>query len=270
MGTLLYLRASGPHAEAVESALDEAGAAVDKVERLMSFHAEDSELTRLNRAAFRAPQRVDPWTFAVLGRARRIAALSDGLFDITVAPLLVRAGLLPPRTGTPPSEGNWRDVTLLPDGHVFFERPVLLDLGGIAKGFAVDQAIHALRRHGATEATVNAGGDLRRFGATALPVHLRRPDGLVTVAALRCGAVATSGGQFDDPEGAAQSLGHIFDPRRRRAWNGIGSVTVAASSCVVADALTKVAALAGPGCARLLDRFGARALWDRHTGPAQG
>ena len=69
---------------------------------------------------------------------------------------------------------------------------MLLDLGGIAKGFAVDQAIHALRRGGCTEAIVNAGGDLRRFGRAPHPIYLRRSTGPVQVAELRCGAVATS------------------------------------------------------------------------------
>jgi len=263
MGTLLHVSAAGPDAAATETALDDAVASVDRVERLMSFHAQDSELTRLNRAAASAPQRVDPWTFAVLRRARRMAALSDGLFDITVAPLLVRQGLLPQSMDAPPDGGNWRDLTLLPDGRVFFERPLMLDLGGVAKGFAVDQAIHALRRGGCTEASVNAGGDLRRFGTRPHVIHLRRRTGLVPVAELRCGAVATSGGQDQDHERVAQPLGCIFDPRQRRAWAGTGSVMVAAPSCVIADALTKVAALAGPACKPLLARFGARALW--HT-----
>ena len=65
---------------------------------------------------------------------------------------------------------------------------MLLDLGGIAKGFAVDQAIHALRRGGCSEAIVNAGGDLRRFGRTPHPIYLRRGTGPVQVAVLRCGA----------------------------------------------------------------------------------
>jgi FAD:protein FMN transferase len=262
MGTLLHVSASGPDSAAVEVAVDAAVAAVERVDRLMSFHAEDSELTRLNREAALTPQRVDPWTYAVLQRATRIASLSDGLFDVTVAPLLVAVGLLPRGADMPPDGGHWRDLRLLSDGRVSFERPMLVDLGGIAKGFAVDQAIHVLRRAGCTEAVVNAGGDLRRFGPKPHPIHLRRNSGLVPVAELRCGAVATSRPHAADGERLAQPIGCIFDPRQRRAWNGNGSVMVAAPSCVVADALTKVAALAGPACEPLLSRFGARALWD--------
>ena len=139
---------------------------------------------------------------------------------------------------------------------------MLLDLGGIAKGFAVDQAIHALRRGGCSEAIVNAGGDLRRFGRTPHPIYLRRGAGPVQVAVLRCGAVATSSPYKSIPDQLSQPIGCIINPQQRRAWDGEGSVMVAARSCMIADALTKVAALAGSSCQPLLDRFGAQAMWD--------
>jgi FAD:protein FMN transferase len=148
------------------------------------------------------------------------------------------------------------------DCAVFLARPMLLDLGGIAKGYAVDRAIHELRSGGCAEGAVNAGGDLRRFGSIAQPIQLRRRDGLVRVAELRCGAIATSAPYAVNAERLAQPLGSIFDPRTHRAWNGTGAVMVAAPSCVVADALTKVAALAGPNSGPLLARFGARGYWD--------
>ena len=266
MGTLLQIGARGPDRDAVERAMETALSAVECVDRLMSFHAGDSELTRLNREASSRPLAVHPWTYAVLRRALRIAAFSDGLFDITVAPLLVEAGLLPRPEGSLPDRGDWHDLTLLPGGRVFFRRPMLIDLGGIAKGFAVDRAIYALRRGGCTDAVVNAGGDLRRFGAERQLIHLRRRAGLVPIAELRCGAMATSSPHAAYPERLSQPIGCIIDPRQRRPWSGSASVTVAARSCVVADALTKVAALAGPSCQPLLARFGAQAYWDTEGG----
>jgi FAD:protein FMN transferase len=266
MGTLVHVRAFGPDATAVHQAVDAALASVERIERLMSFHDPKSELSRLNREAGRRPQAVHPWTWAVLRRASRVAEASGGLFDITVAPLLVREGLLPGSADASLQCGNWRHIVLMPDCRVFLARPMLLDLGGIAKGFAVDRAIHELKMRGCTQGVVNAGGDLRRFGPVPQQIHLRRRDGLVPVAELRCGALATSAPRAAHAERLAQPLGSIFDPRARRAWNGRGAVMVAAPSCVIADALTKVAALAGPACGPLLARFGARALWD--TDPA--
>ena len=265
MGTLVHVSASGPDAAAVTRAVDAALAAVEEVERLMSFHDPHSELSRLNREAARTAQAVHPWTWAVLRRASQVADASGGLFDITVAPLLVRDGFLPGAADAALSGGSWRHVVLMPHFRVSFARPLLLDLGGIAKGFAVDVAIHELRRGGCVQAGVNAGGDLRRFGPAAEPVHLRRRDGLVQVAELRCGAIATSARHAVHAERLAQPLGSIFDPRSQRAWEGSGAVMVAAPTCVMADALTKVAALAGPVCEPLLARFGARALWDGET-----
>jgi thiamine biosynthesis lipoprotein len=262
MGTLVHIAVRAHMQAEVDRATDAAFAAIEQVERLMSFHSPDSELSRLNRSASTAPQKVHAWTYAVLRRAVRIAALSDGLFDVAVAPVLVEAGLLPHPPASPPWLGTWRDLMLLPDSAVLFRRPLLIDLGGIAKGFAVDQAVHALRRWGCIDATVNAGGDLRRFGPEPQVIHLRRAAGLVPFAELRCGAIATSEPNRPRPGRIAQPLGCIVDPRQRRPWRDAVSVTVAARSCVLADALTKVAALAGPACEPLLARFGARARWD--------
>ena len=262
MGTFVHISASGLNSETVGCAIEKAFNAIEQVERLMSFHDQNSELSRLNREAHRQAQIVHPWTYAVLKRALHVAELSDGLFDITVAPVLVEAGLLPRMEGSTSACGNWRSLELLADNRVYFAKPMLLDLGGIAKGFAVDRAIHALRRGGCTAAIVNAGGDLRRFGKERHPVYLRKSTGPVQVAELRCGAVATSSPHAILPDRLAQPIGCIIDPKQRLAWSGKGSVMVAARSCMIADSLTKVAALAGPSCQPLLDRFGAQAIWD--------
>ena len=262
LGTFVHISAIGPDSETVERAIENAFDAIEQVERLMSFHDQNSELSRLNRDAHRQTQTVDPWTYAVLRRAIQLAKLSDGAFDITVAPVLVAAGLLPRTETTAAAYGNWRSVELLSDNRVYFRQPILLDLGGIAKGFAVDQAIHALRRGDCTDAIVNAGGDLRRYGKERHPVYLRRATGPVQVAELRCGAIATSSPPTTIPDRLAQPIGCIIDPKQQRAWRGTASVMVAARSCMIADALTKVAALAGPSCQPLLDRFGAQAMWD--------
>jgi thiamine biosynthesis lipoprotein len=266
MGTLVQFAASGANEAQVTRALDAAERAVGQVDALMSFHSEDSELTRLNRQAYRAPQVVSAWTYAVLRRARRLSEWSDGLFDICVAPILVAQGLLPSLTTTPSKRGTWHDIRLLPNRQVFFTQPLLLDLGGIAKGFAVDVAVHALRQGGCTQGAVNAGGDLRRFGSHAETIHLRCGDSVVPIAELRCGAMATSSPNNAGVATRDGPIGHILDPRSGEPWKGTGSVMVAARACVVADALTKVAALAGPVCQTLLARFGAQAYWDATAG----
>jgi FAD:protein FMN transferase len=264
MGTLVHVSAAGPDSFAAREAVNAALDTVTRIEKLMSFHDAHSDVSRLNREGWHRPQTVHPWTWIVVSRSLRFAQASDGLFDITVAPLLVRAGLLPGSTTVAP--GHWRNIKMLSDCRISFTRPMLVDLGGIAKGFAVDQAIYQLRKRGCTDAIVNAGGDLRCYGSVPRLIQLRRQDALVTVAELRRGAVATSAPRTTHAERLAQPLGSIFNPNTRRAWDAGGAVTVAAQTCVVADALTKVAALAGPACAPLLARFGAQARWD--TEPA--
>lgn len=261
MGTFVHLCAGGADRSVLERALDAAQSALERVDALMSFHRADGELTRINRLAAQAPQPVDAWTHAVLRGALRFARASDGLFNVCIAPAMIELGLLPAVGSASIATGDWRDIRMLSDRRVFFSSPLLIDLGGIAKGFAVDVAIHALRRHGCAMGAVNAGGDLRRFGSTAETMFLRRDDHLMPVAELRCGAIATSSGHRDADAGVPAPIGHLIDPRTGRPWRG-GSVMVAAGSCMIADALTKVAALAGPACRPLLARFGAQAFWD--------
>jgi thiamine biosynthesis lipoprotein len=262
MGTLVHVSARGRSRAQVQCAMDAAFAAIELVDRLMSFHAADSELTRLNRHAARRAHKVHPWTYAVLRRALRLAAHSNGLFDVAVGADLVREGLLPcPDLPGPSPTATWRDIRLLPHHRVAYARPMLMDLGGIAKGFAVDRAIHALLRAGCIRGTVNAGGDLRRYGPQPELIHVRWRDAALPLAYLRCGAIATSGPSTVLPGRLAQPIGHIVDPRSRGLWPSDGAVSVAAPTCTLADALTKIAALAGPACQPLLARFGAQALW---------
>jgi thiamine biosynthesis lipoprotein len=145
------------------------------------------------------------------------------------------------------------DITLLPGDRVRLKRRAEIDLGGIAKGFAVDRAVAALRRSGARTGSVNAGGDLRIFGAVPQTVRVRIPASpwmTLPLATRNEGAFATSAGYF--------GAGPIDIPSGRRACED-RSITVAAPSCMIADGLTKIVASAGPA-PHLLGRFRARAF----------
>ncbi len=161
-------------------AFDAAFAAIARVERRMSYHDAASDLSRINREAHRRPVAVDAWTFDVLVAARDLFRRSDGAFDCTVAPLLVARGVLPPTGVDVDPDATFDDVLLDDDARTVRHRvPLAIDLGGIAKGFAVDRAIDALAAHGVTSAVVDAGGDLRVLGTRPVPIH---------VAWRRCGA----------------------------------------------------------------------------------
>jgi thiamine biosynthesis lipoprotein len=257
LGTTVAVRVGGLPGPAAHAAIDEAFREVARVHALMSFQEPDSDLSRLNRAAARGPVRVDPLTLETLEKALRLASFSDGVFDPTVGAALVAAGVLPEVAGAPAADraASWADVRLHPaECAVSFARPLRLDLCGIAKGFAVDRAVEALRRAGAASGVVNAGGDLRVFGGTE-QVVLRTeqsPLGSAPVIELADGAAASSGA-LDGPTMALHLAG-----RSRRRLKG-RFACVAAPECVWADGLTKVVLAAGPRATPVLAAFGARA-----------
>jgi thiamine biosynthesis lipoprotein len=145
---------------------------------------------------------------------------------------------------------------------VRFLRPLALDLGGIAKGFAVDSAIDILRQEDVTAAVVNAGGDLRVFGAKPSTIHLRHPSCPQTFAHtihLRQSALATSSPCFTQRHWHGHQVSHLVDPIRRKAITGPVSVSVRACQCWLADALTKVVLSAPDRAQALLAKYQAEA-----------
>lgn len=263
LGTVVGIRASGPRRQ-VDAATSEAFAAVADIERRMSFHHPASELSRLNRVAHHDAQRVHPDTFRVLRAALAFARASDGVFDPTVGARLVALGQLPaPAPGEPPVDASWRDIELRPDGTVYYRRRAWVDLGGIAKGHAVDAAVRVLRAAGVGRGIVNAGGDLRAFGDVAEVIRVRDPAApiaSVPLLELRDGAVATSAGYFSARQVDGATSTALLDPRDGRALGLQHSVSVCAARAIWADALTKVVLADEARAVPLLRRLHAQAV----------
>ncbi|MGM9489086.1 FAD:protein FMN transferase [Ideonella sp. YS5] len=219
--------------------IDAGFAELEQAQARWSFQSTDSELTRLNAAGGQV-LRVHRRTVRLLRLARAMTAHSGGLFDCTVGGTLVEAGALPDHGGAPAlPRGEAGDIEI-GEGWARLKRAVRLTLDGIAKGFAVDLAVSALRRQGAAAGWVNAGGDLRVFGELVLPVSRREADGRLTpLGGLRCGALASSGVRLGEPERFPALL---VGRGARRLPRGVHSVI--ARSAWRADALTKVAAAA--------------------------
>lgn len=230
LGTLVEVGISAtpddPEAE-IGAAFAAAFSAVARVHEAMSPQRPDSDLARFNVAPAGAAISCDPWTLTVLVAARELFEASDGVFDVSLG------------SGGPVA---WS----IESGQLIKHRDrVQLDLGGIAKGEAVDLACAALREAGVSAGWVNAGGDLRVFGDLPLPVHVREADdaaNLHPLVELREGAVATS----------------VFDPTLYPAAR-FRRVSVAAPECRWADALTKVLAFSPESGTRLLPGYHARA-----------
>jgi FAD:protein FMN transferase len=161
------------------------------------------------------------------------------------------------------ARGGAFDIELLPRGRVRFRRPLQIDLGGIAKGFAVDRAIEELQVGGATSGCVNAGGDLRAFGPAPRPVHVRHPampGHFLALTELTDSALATSASYFTRKRWRGRWVSPLVDPRRQRACTEPASVSVQAPNCLLADALTKVVFADRRVALALLDNFQAAAF----------
>lgn len=269
LGTLVEITSEGAIGSFLPGAIEVAFASIEQVQRLMSFHDPGSDVSRINGAVAGQKVRVDPHTFRVLSFARRLSEISDGAFDVTIAPVLVKNGFLPKRLGEAlPIGGTYRDLDLLPGNHVRWRNKGWIDLGGIAKGYAVDCAIAALRSQGVVIGIVNAGGDLRCFGRTQ-SIHIRHPNAptvLMRLGRLTDAAVATSAGYFSGIGVGGCRIDPLVDPRERRCMNWEASVSVAAPDGMTADALTKVICLAPEFAPGILDRFRAQAIVIDHNG----
>lgn len=262
LGTLVSMRLSGAPQSTLEAASSAAFARIARVQALMSAHDERSELTRLNRRAHLEPVTVARETHDVLCLAARLHAATHGLFDPTTGAVLARWGFIPGARRDAPGAG-FTDVLLDDEQRVRFARPLHLDLGGIAKGYAVDLAMETLRAHGVGQAVVNAGGDLRVLGEVAEPIHVRAPsdDGrFVCVTTLANAALATSACYWSTRRVGRARVAPQIDPRSGRSCPRAWSVSVQAPTAAVADALTKVVMIGGLETGPWLRAFAATAF----------
>lgn len=243
-------------------ALAAAFAAIDRIDDSMSLWKE-SELQRLNDAGEGAPS---PDLRAVLDEALEIAAASGGGFDPTVEPLVRATGgfgsppldlSIPERTALLARIGYRRIHVDKASGKVRLESGTRLDLGGVAKGYAVDRALAALRAAGAEAGVVSLGESSVGLFGTSLDLEVRDPQPPPggpgkpwAVFRVRSGAVSTSG---SDQRGL-----HILDPRSGDYARGVLSVTVLAATGVEADALSTAAFVLGKESGlRLIEQRGA-------------
>ncbi|MBU3576984.1 FAD:protein FMN transferase [Polynucleobacter sp. UK-Kesae-W10] len=247
-------------------AIERAFGAIERVQELMGFHHPQSELSRINRSAHCQALDVHPWTAQVLSTAKEIHRHSHGLFNCGIGYRLVAAGLLPQHMPLPRHNiGGIEDIEFLSAELVQATRPVCLDLGGIAKGFAVDMAVKILISEGIPSGAVNAGGDLRVFGDTPRPIHIRNPrkaSELLHIGSLQNAALATSSLYFANRDRQAS---HFINPLAKTDQdahiNARGSYSILAKECIYADALTKVLALTEQEQHPCFAQFSAQAIW---------
>jgi len=244
MGTWAALEAFAGTPESTLAAVEAAYLEIGRIERQLHPNREGSELRSIHTAPLHTPVPVSAATWKLLHLAQSVYALSEGIFD----PCL------------PHLPGRLADLVLSKPGikthWVLCRVPLALDLGGIAKGYAIDRAIEALRLAGCVAGVVNVGGDLRIFGRS-VTVLLRYSNGSCLPFTLNDAALAVSDldAQVErrppEHQGYYRRSGKI-DPMRRYA-------AVVAASAAIADALTKCVLLAEERlAARTLRALGAR------------
>jgi thiamine biosynthesis lipoprotein len=264
MGTRFKIIVYAPDEATAGPAAREAFARIAALDGIMSDYRPTSELMQLCRKAGGEPVPVSEELFFVLSRGQEVSRLSDGAFDVTVGPVvkLWRRARRTERLPDPDDlkkalalvgyekmrlDPKARTVQLLVPG-------VQLDLGGIAKGYAADEALKVLRRHDLTRALVAAGGDIAVGGPppgsdgwTVGIAPLEDPDSKPSrYLVLHDAAVSTSGDAEQYVEIDGKRYSHIVDPKTGIGLVGRRSATVVARHGILADSLTKAVIVPGP------------------------
>jgi len=269
MGTFARVVAVAANLPAARRSIKAASAEIDKVDQTMSDYKTDSELSLVNRNAYKTPVRVSKPLFEVLQRAITVSRLTHGAFDITVGPLVDLFHSEQKNAVAPTDEQiaqakakvGYEKLKLNKQNNTvrFAVDGMRLDLGAIAKGYAVDKAVEAMKKAGALGGMVDIGGDIRCFGIPPKGKHawrigLQDPTdtndiatnaGSLVVLSLSNAAVATSGDYQRFALIGGKKYSHIINTQTGRSTNGLTSVTIIAKNATDADALATAVSVMG-------------------------
>ena len=260
MGTAVRVELWHEDATAARAAMGAVMDEMNRIDALMSPYKPDSELSRINREAAQKPVAIGKEMFGLIARSIEFSKLSDGAFDITFSSV---GYLYDYRKHLKPTDEqiakvlpgiNYRHLQLDPKAQtIHYARPgVRIDLGGIAKGHAVDNCIAILKSRGITNAIVTAGGDSRLLGdrrGRPWSVGIRDPrrgGEVVAVLPLADVAISTSGDyeRFFEEDGVRHH--HIINPKTGKSATGVRSVTIIGPDGITTEGLTKSVFVKGP------------------------
>jgi len=268
MGTFARVVVVAADRNTANKCINDAFTEIQKVNELMSSYKSDSQISLVNRDGFKRAVEVSDSVYEVLHRSIEFSKLTDGAFDITVGPL-VDLFHSSEKIETAPSEEEIAQAKT----KVGFEKLILddqnktvrftiegmrLDLGGIAKGYAVDKAIEAAKKAGAAGAMVDIGGDIRCFGIAPKGkdnwlIGLQNPstssdvgeDNILLELKLTDQAVATSGDYQQFVLIKDKRYSHIINRQTGTSAEGLSSVTIIADNAIDADALATAVSVMG-------------------------
>jgi len=260
MGTQVTVEVWHEDAQIAEKGIQSVMDDMRRIDRLMSPYRQDSQVSLINRQAAKAPVRCDPELFHLIARSLDISKMTGGAFDISFASVGYlydyRQRLHPDSAQLESSlpAVNYRHIRLDSDTQSirFLREGVRIDLGGIAKGYAVDHGLQILAELGIDHALVTAGGDSRvrgeRWGRPwTIGIRAPRdPAGIVAMIPLIDTAISTSGDyeRFFVEDGIRYH--HILDPATGRSADAVRSVSIIGPDATTTDALSTSVFVMGP------------------------
>ena len=252
MGT--FIEVSSPNKEAGDIVFQE----FKRIENLLSKYTPESEISRLNKLG---KLQVSPDTFYLIKRSQEFWKASDGAFDITVAPLVDLWGFTESKFTIPKDEEIKKALTLVGSDKIILRQDnnvvefmlpgMKIDLGGIAKGYALDSATRKLKKQGIKSCLINAGGQVSCLGGNfgkpwKIAIKAPRSNGFSGYVELENKSVSTSGDYEQYFIRESRRFAHIINPKTGRpAQAGVVSVTVIAPDGITADALSTAAFVLG-------------------------
>lgn len=265
MATRFEIALHGTHVPALRAAAEEALDEIDRLEAQLSLYRSSSEIARLNATAHESPVRVTPEVFRLLEHARRLSLETGGAFDITVAPLVRCWGFMGGPGAMPELDAIAEARACVGMDHVeldpadftvrFRRRGVMLDLGAIGKGYAIDRAVALLREAGVTSALIHGGtssshalgrqpdGQRWKLAITSPLTEPASPP--LAVVELEDESLSVSAVWGRSFRAGDKTFGHVIDPRTGMPSSNARMTVAILPSATEGDALT-TAMLAEP------------------------
>lgn len=238
---------------------------VRALEKVLSRFVSGSDVDKINNHAGIEPVEVSRDTFKVIKKGMYFGELSDGGFDVTIAPLMELWGFGTGQQRVPSLEEiektlpliDFREIKIDEQRYTVYlpDDQMALDLGGVAKGYIVDRIVQYLQSQNVENAFVNAGGDIRVIGSriddTPWRIGIRHPrdrddQEIIAVIPIVAKAVVTSGDYERFFTSGGERYHHILDPHDGFPASGVISVSIVAQDCITADGLSTAVFILGP------------------------
>jgi thiamine biosynthesis lipoprotein len=262
MGTDVSITVVAPSAAEGEAAIDAGLAEVHRLDEMMSLYKDQSEVSRVNAAAGKQPVRVSPDMIEIVEAAKRTSELSNGVFDITIGPLVVLWQMRLKENSVPTDAEiarikplvNYRNLVVDKNASTLFlkRQGMIIDLGGM-KGFIADKVAAVLKARGVRNALIALAGDIWALGRrennepwSVGVQHPREHDKILMTLDLTDKYISTSGDYERFVIREKKRYHHIIDPRTGKPSRGVISATLIGQNGAFTDSLAKAPFILGP------------------------